>query len=70
LISAIDLKDYTLAESLIKDLKKSAKDFDSSKPVAAIETARTVASMAARKFRPSSRQARLRRLRCETFAWD
>ena len=45
LISAIDLKDYTLAESLIKDLKKSAKDFDSSKPVAAIETARTVASM-------------------------
>jgi len=45
LISAIDLKDYTLAENLIKDLKKSAKDFDSSKPVAAIETARTVASM-------------------------
>jgi hypothetical protein len=45
LVSAIDLKDYTLAESLIKELKKSAKDFDSSKPVAAIETARTVASM-------------------------
>ena len=45
LISAIDVKDYTLAESLIKDLAKSAKDFDSSKPVAAIETARTVASM-------------------------
>ncbi|MEI8309777.1 MAG: hypothetical protein WCH98_03380, partial [Verrucomicrobiota bacterium] len=45
LISAIDIKDYTLAESLIADLKKSAKDFDSSKPVAAIETARTVAAM-------------------------
>jgi len=45
LVSAIDVKDYTLAESLIKDLAKSAKDFDSSKPVAAIETARTVGAM-------------------------
>ena len=45
LISAIDVKDFTLAEKLTKGLEKSAKDFDSSKPMAAIETARTVAAM-------------------------
>jgi len=45
LISAIEVKDYTLAESLVKELSVLAKDFDTSKPMAAIETARTVAAM-------------------------
>jgi hypothetical protein len=45
LISALDVRDYTLAESLVKDLEKIAKDFDSSQPRAAIETARTVSAM-------------------------
>ncbi len=45
LISALEVKDYSLAESLVNDLGKIAKDFDNSKPEAAIETARTVAQM-------------------------
>ena len=44
LISAIDVKDYTLAETVVKHLEKIAKDFDSSKPMAAIETSKQVAS--------------------------
>lgn len=45
LISAIDVKDYTLAESLVKDLQGIAKDFDASKPMAAIDTSKMVAGM-------------------------
>ena len=45
LLSALEVKDYTLAETIVKDLAVSAKDFDSSKPMAAIETSRTVARM-------------------------
>jgi hypothetical protein len=45
LISAIEVKDYALAEKNVHDMEKMAKDFDSSKPMAAIQTARTVAAM-------------------------
>ena len=45
LISALDMRDYTLADSLVKDLETIAKDFDSSQPRAAIETAKTVSAM-------------------------
>lgn len=45
LISALDVKDYTLAAKLVRDLEVTARDFDNSKPMAAIETARTVAAM-------------------------
>jgi len=45
LISAIEVKDYTLAEKLVHELETSAKDFDNSKPMAAIETAKTVSAM-------------------------
>jgi len=45
LISAIEVKDYTLAEKLVKELDATAKDFDNSKPMAVIETARTVSAM-------------------------
>jgi hypothetical protein len=45
LISALEVKDYDLARKLVDDLKDSAKDFDNSKPMAAIETARTISAM-------------------------
>ncbi len=45
LISAIEVKDYTLAEENVEKLKEIAKDFDPSKALAAIETARTVSAM-------------------------
>ncbi|MES2709831.1 MAG: hypothetical protein V4726_24760 [Verrucomicrobiota bacterium] len=45
LISAIDVKDYTLAEELVEKLRKSARDFDYSKPRAAIETARSTSGL-------------------------
>ncbi len=51
LISAVQVKDYQLAEKLVKELDKIAKDFDDSKPLAAIETARTVSAMHLAKAR-------------------
>ena len=45
LISALDVRDYSLADSLVKELETVAKDFDSSQPRAAIETAKTVSVM-------------------------
>ncbi len=45
LISAIDVKDYALAEKDVHELEATAKDFDNSKPMAAIETAKTVSAM-------------------------
>ncbi|MCX6967102.1 MAG: hypothetical protein NTZ46_04870 [Verrucomicrobia bacterium] len=45
LISALDVRDYALAETLVKELETIAKDFDASQPRAAIETARTVSAM-------------------------
>ncbi len=51
LISALEVKDYTLAEKIVKQLETTAQDFDNSKPMAAIETARTVAAMHLAKAR-------------------
>ncbi len=51
LISAIEVKDYGLAEKLVKEMSATAKDFDTSKPMAAIETARTVSAMHLAKAR-------------------
>ena len=51
LLSALEVKDYTLAEKLVKTLEVTARDFDNSKPMAAIETARTVAAMHLAKAR-------------------
>jgi hypothetical protein len=51
LVSAIEVKDYTLAEKLVHQLESSAKDFDNSKPMAAIETAKTVSAMHLAKAR-------------------
>ncbi len=51
LISAIQVKDYTLAEKLVLELNESAKDIDTSKATAAIETARQVSAMHIAKAR-------------------
>lgn len=51
LVSALEVKDYTLAEKLVKEINVIAKDFDESKPLAAIETARTVSAMHLAKAR-------------------
>ncbi|MEA3189386.1 MAG: hypothetical protein QOD99_3216 [Chthoniobacter sp.] len=51
LVSAIEVKDYGLAEKLVKELTTIAKDFDTSKPLAAVETARTVSAMHLAKAR-------------------
>ena len=45
LISALDVRDYALAEQLVNAIEGIAKDFDASQPRAAIETARTVSAM-------------------------
>ncbi len=51
LISALEVKDYALAEKLVTELEETAKDFDNSKPMAAIQTAKTVAAMHLAKAR-------------------
>jgi hypothetical protein len=45
LISALDVRDYALAETLIHDLETIAKDLDTAPARAAIETAKTVSTM-------------------------
>ena len=51
LISAIEVKDFALAEELVAELNKTAKDFDVSKPMAAIETAKQISAMHIAKAR-------------------
>jgi hypothetical protein len=51
LISAIEVKDFSMAERLVKELSEAAKDFDVSKPMAAIETAKQVSAMHIAKAR-------------------
>jgi hypothetical protein len=51
LISAIEVKDYALAEKIVAELGETAKDFDASKPMAAIETAKQISAMHIAKAR-------------------
>ena len=51
LISAIEVKDFSMAEKLVKELSESAMDFDISKPMAAIETAKHISAMHIAKAR-------------------
>jgi hypothetical protein len=51
LISAIEVKDFALAEKLVAELSETAKDFDVSKPIAAIETAKQISAMHIAKAR-------------------
>lgn len=45
LLSALQVKDYTLAGDLVEKMRKEAKDFDYSKPLQAVETAKITANM-------------------------
>jgi tetratricopeptide (TPR) repeat protein len=51
LVNALSVKDYGQAEELIKDMEILAKDFDPTKPRAAIETAKTLSAMHLAKAR-------------------
>ena len=51
LISAVEVKDYAAAEKLLVELGKTAKDFDASKFVATIETAKQISAMHIAKAR-------------------
>ncbi len=51
LVAAIEVKDYARAEKIVKELDQTAKDFDNSKPMAAIETAKTVSALHLAKAR-------------------
>jgi len=56
LVSAIEVKDFTLAEELVVKLKAAAHDFDASKPQAAIETARIASDMTLNKAKVAAMQ--------------
>jgi hypothetical protein len=45
LLSALEVKDYTRAEQLVNELQETAKDFDPSQPLTAVQTARNVSRM-------------------------
>ena len=45
LLSALEVKDYTRAEKLVAELQETAKDFDPSQPLTAVQTARNVSRM-------------------------
>jgi tetratricopeptide (TPR) repeat protein len=51
LLSALEVKDYTLAEKLVTELSKTATDFDTSKATAAIETAKQISALHLAKAR-------------------
>ena len=45
LLNALEVKDYTRAEKIILEMQKIAQDFDPSKPMTAVQTARNVSRM-------------------------
>jgi hypothetical protein len=51
LLAALEVNDLTRAEKLVPELEGLAKDFDSSKPLAKIETAKTISAMHLAKAR-------------------
>ena len=54
LLSALEVKDYERAGTLVKELETMSRDFDSAKPMAAIETARTVSALHLAKARAAA----------------
>lgn len=73
LLSALEVKDYTRAETLVDELEEMAKDFDSSRALAAIETAKTVAAMHIAKAKNAAaggdRETLEEELRAATEIW-
>ena len=51
LLAALEVNDLTRADKLVPELEGLAKDFDSSKPLAKIETAKTISAMHLAKAR-------------------
>ncbi len=51
LLAALEVNDLTRAEKLVNEIENIAKDFDTSKPLAKIETAKTISSMHLAKAR-------------------
>ena len=51
LLAALEVNDLTRAEKLVNEIQAIAKDFDTSKPLAKIETAKTISSMHLAKAR-------------------
>jgi len=51
LLAALEVNDLTRAEKLVNEIQVIAKDFDTSKPLAKIETAKTISSMHLAKAR-------------------
>ncbi len=54
LLSALEVKDYERANGLVRELETLSRDFDSAKPMAAIETARTVSALHLAKARAAA----------------
>lgn len=54
LLSALEVKDYERAGTLVKEMEAMSRDFDSAKPMAAIETARTVSALHLAKARAAA----------------
>jgi hypothetical protein len=51
LLAALEVNDLTRAKKLLNEIESMAKDFDTSKPLAKIETAKTISSMHLAKAR-------------------
>lgn len=56
LVNAIEVKDYTLAEELVGEMRQQASDFDHSKPTAAIEAAKLSSNMRIRTAKNAALQ--------------
>jgi hypothetical protein len=73
LLAALEVNDLTRAEKLVGQIEGLAKDFDSSKPLAKIETAKTVSAMHIAKARnaavSSDKNAMEKELRMAAEIW-
>lgn len=73
LLAALEVNDLTRAEEIIRDLSQTARDFDTSKPLAVVETAKTVSAMHLAKAKAAAtsgdRVALENELRAATEIW-
>lgn len=73
LLAALEVNDLTRAEKLVNDLTAAAADFDASKPLAKIETAKTISAMHLAKAKNAAvsgdRTAMEAELRAATEIW-
>lgn len=73
LLAALEVNDLTRAEKLVEEMSATASDFDASKPLAKIETAKTISSMHLAKAKNAAvsgdRAAMESELRAATEIW-